>query len=84
MASCSIIRQWMKDKGLHGITEYPIRPTGHTSIHHKSVANEHGRSNRTHHRQQGSKLHRTGGRADVYSKRRPRHNEAVWAATYFL
>lgn len=62
-----IIRQWMKDKGLHG------RPIPYkTQRQHKYTPQERGdmsMSGAIAHAiaTKGSKLHRTGGRADVYS-----------------
>lgn len=63
----SIIRQWMKDKGLHG------RPIPYkTDRTHKYTPQERGdmsMAGAIAHTiaTKGSKLHRTGGRADVYS-----------------
>ena len=62
-----IIRQWMKDKGLHG------RPIPYkTKRQHKYTPQERGdmsMAGAIAHTiaTKGSKLHRTGGRADVYS-----------------
>lgn len=62
-----IIRQWMKDKGLHG------RPIPYkTKRQHKYTPQERGdmsMAGAIAHAiaNKGSKLHRTGGRADVYS-----------------
>ena len=62
-----IIRQWMKDKGLHG------RPIPYkTKRQHKYTPQERGdmsMAGAIAHTiaNKGSKLHRTGGRADVYS-----------------
>ena len=62
-----IIRQWMKDKGLHGT---PIPYT--TQRPHKYTPQERGdmsMAGAIAHTiaTKGSRLHRTGGRADVYS-----------------
>lgn len=62
-----IIAQWMRDKGLHG-TPMPYK----TNRAHKYTPQERGdmsMANAIAHiiATKGSKLHRTGGRADVYS-----------------
>ncbi len=62
-----IIRQWMRDKGLHG-TPIPYK----TDRPHKYTPQERGdmsMAGAIAHAiaAKGSKLHRTGGRADVYS-----------------
>lgn len=67
-----IIYQWMMDKGIHG-TPYQFK----TSRQHKRSAQEAGDRTLAYFisekiRKQGTKLHRDGGRADVYSNEIPK------------
>lgn len=79
-----IIMQWMKDKGLHG-TPMPYK----TDRQHKYTAQERGdmsmasaiaRSIAT----KGSRLHRIGGRADVYSNVIPQTMQRIRERLIFL
>lgn len=80
----SIILKWMTDKGLHG-TPQPYK----TSRRHKytpqqrsdmSMAGAIARSIAS----RGSKLHRTGGRADVYSNVIPQTMQRIRERLIFL
>lgn len=79
-----IIRQWMRDKGLHG-SPIPYTRQGQ----HKYNAQERGDMSmaaaiaRTIARR-GSKLHRNGGRADVYSNVIPDTMKRVQQRIIFL
>ena len=73
----SIIYQWMQDKGIHGDPIPYVR-----SGKHKYSAQERGDRSMAAAiaytiKTKGSRLHRTGGRADVYSNEIPRTIEVL-------
>lgn len=73
----SIIYQWMQDKGIHGDPMPYVR-----SGKHKYSAQERGDRSMAAAiaytiKTKGSRLHRTGGRADVYSNEIPKTIEEI-------